>query len=65
MVLAVPGGRCMFSVLQNVLTKRCNVTARLRLVKPVHAILADFRRLAQDQATRPTRLAELVPTDTP
>jgi hypothetical protein len=31
----------------------------------VHAILADFRRLAQDLATRPTRLAELVPTDTP
>jgi hypothetical protein len=64
-VLAIPGGRGMFSVLQNVLDKRCNTTARLRLTKPVHAILADFRRLAQDLATRPTRLAKLVPTDTP
>jgi hypothetical protein len=65
MVLAVPGGRWMFSLLQNVLAKRAEVTRRLRLTQPVRAILADFRLLARDLATRPTRLAELVPTDTP
>jgi hypothetical protein len=65
MVLAVPGGRGMFSVLQNVLSKRCDVASRLRLTQPVHAILKDFQWLAQDLARRPTRLAELVPADTP
>jgi hypothetical protein len=35
------------------------------LTKPVHAILKDFRLLAQNVATRPTRLAELVPADRP
>jgi hypothetical protein len=65
MVLAVLGGRGMFSLLKNVLAKRVEVTPRLRLTQPVHAILADFRHLARDLATRPTRLAELVATDTP
>lgn len=65
MVLAVPGGRGMFSVLQNVLSKRCDVASRLRLTQPVHAILKDFQWLAQDLARRPTRLAELVPADMP
>jgi hypothetical protein len=65
MVLAVPGGKGMFSTLQSVLNKRCKSTSRLRLTKPVHAILKDFRLLAQDLATRPTRLAEIVPTDRP
>jgi hypothetical protein len=65
MVLAVPGGKGMFSILQSVLTKRCDSTSRLRLTKPVHAILKNFRLLAQDLATRPTRLAELIPADRP
>jgi hypothetical protein len=65
MVLAVPGGNGMFSILQSVLSKRCDSTSRLRLTKPVHAILKDFRLLAQDLATRPTRLAVLVPADRP
>jgi hypothetical protein len=65
MVLAVPGGKGMLSILQSVLSKRCDSTWRLRLTKPVHAILKDFRLLEQDLATRPTCLAELVPADRP
>jgi hypothetical protein len=55
----------MFSVLQNLLAKLCDATSRLRLTNLVHDILAGFWHLAQDLATRLTRLAELVPTDTP
>jgi hypothetical protein len=65
MVLAVQGGQGMFSVLQNILAKHCDATSRLCLTKQVHAMLVDFWRLAQDLATRPTQLAELVTTDTP
>jgi hypothetical protein len=63
MMLAIPGGR-YFSVLQEVLTKNCDAAAQLCLTKPVQAILANFWRLAKNLTTRPTRLDELVLTDT-
>jgi hypothetical protein len=65
MVLAVPGGRGLFSVLQQVLKVRSEDGTRARLSMEVHAILQDVRSLARDLQNRPTRIAELIPADTP
>jgi hypothetical protein len=65
MVLAVPGGRGLFSVLHQVLKVRTEHGTRARPSMEVHAILQDFRSLARDLKNRPTRIAELIPADTP
>jgi hypothetical protein len=65
MVLAIPGGRGIFSVLQEVLKHRCDNGSRVRLTSGVHSVLHDFRGLARDLARRPTRIAELVPAPLP
>jgi hypothetical protein len=65
MVLAIPGGRGLFSVLQEVLKRRCDKGARVRLTHIVHSVLQDFRWLATDMAPRPTRIAELIPACNP
>jgi hypothetical protein len=65
MVLAIPGGRAIFSVLQEVLKHCCDNGSRVRLTSGVHSILHDFRGLARDLARRPTRIAELVPASLP
>jgi hypothetical protein len=65
MVLAVPGGRGLFSVLQQVLKVRTEDGTRARLSIEVHAILQDFRSLARDLQNRPTCIAELILADTP
>jgi hypothetical protein len=65
MVLAIPGGRGLFSQLQSVLTYPGNAkpSDRLRLTRAVHDQLDDFRFLAQELSSRPTRWGELVDSD--
>jgi hypothetical protein len=65
MVLAIPGGRGLFSVLQEVLKKQCDNGTRVRLTPIVHSVLQDFRWLATDMVWRPTRIAELIPSRLP
>jgi len=58
MVIAIPGGRGLFSILQTgfqYADKR-----RVRLDSHIHAHLDDFEALVLDLAARPTRLAELI-----
>ena len=63
MVLAIPGGRGLFSQLQAVLTycPDARPTDRLTLSSAVHDQLDDFRSLATNIAGRPTRWGEVVP----
>jgi hypothetical protein len=65
MVLAIPGGRGLFSVLQELLKIRCDKGMRVILTPIVHSVLQDFRWLATDMARRPTRIAELIPARHP
>jgi hypothetical protein len=62
MVLAIPGGRGLFSQLQSMLlhAKNPKPTDRLRLSQPVHDQLDDFRWLAHELTARPTHWAEVV-----
>jgi hypothetical protein len=62
MVLAIPGGRGLFSQLQSVLLSAHDPkpTDRLQLSQPVHDQLSDFRWLADELESRPTRWAEIV-----
>jgi hypothetical protein len=65
MILAIPGGRGLFSVVQEVLKIRCNKGTRVRLTHIVHSVLQDFHWLSTDMAHRPTRIAELIPARNP
>jgi len=58
MVLAIPGGRGLFSILQTGF--RYADHNRVRLDKHMHAQLNDFESLVLDLASRPTHLSELV-----
>ncbi|MGH7974697.1 MAG: hypothetical protein ACREBR_04165 [bacterium] len=58
MVLAIPGGRGLFSHLQSALRS----TGRIRLSTPLHDELRDWRWLIGDLAGRPTRIAETIPS---
>ena len=49
----------MFGHLQNALSKGSKT--RIDLTKGVHQALGDFRWIAKDLTSRPTRLAELIP----
>jgi hypothetical protein len=60
MVIAIPGGKVLFSVLQHILKVRSEGGTRLRLTAEVHTILKDFGDLALDLGERPTRIAELI-----
>lgn len=60
MVLAIPGLKGMFSVLQEAL--RHQSQRRIRLTRSSHDFLDDIRYLAQDLHNRPTRFREIVPT---
>jgi hypothetical protein len=62
MVLAIPGGRGLFSQLQSVLlhSPTAKPSDRLRLSQPVHDQLDDLRWLARDLSERPTRWAEII-----
>ena len=59
MSVALPGSRNMFGRLQNALSLK--EKGRVSLKKGVHQALDDFRWLASDLSSRPTRIPELVP----
>ena len=59
MALALPGSRNIFSTMQHALTNKAN--GRIALNKEVHTALDDFRWMHNNIATRPTRIAELIP----
>jgi hypothetical protein len=60
MSLALPGTRGLFSVLQEALRHKSHDGKRLRLRRPVHDFLDDFRWLAKEVGSRPTIIDELV-----
>jgi len=61
MVLALPGGRGLFSTLQENFCHR-ETKHRLRLRSAMHDFLNDFRWLARDLISLPTSMLELVPS---
>jgi hypothetical protein len=65
MVRAIPGGKGLFSILQEVLTNKCDGNNRIRLTIPVHAVPRDFRWLASDLEWLTTRITEVIPTRQP
>ena len=65
MALALPGSLGLFSLLQEAFRHQEKDRPRLRLSKALHGFLEDFRNLAEDVASRPTRIAELVPDKYP
>jgi hypothetical protein len=65
MALAIPGGRGLFSTLQEAFRHPEKDQKRLRLHKHVHDFLDDWRWLADNLISRPTRIAEVVPSQQP
>ena len=65
MVIALPGAKGLFSTLQETFRHKEKGRQQLRLNKSVHGFLEDFRSLAQDIASRPTFIAELIPNPIP
>ena len=65
MSIALPGSQGLFSLLQEAFRHEELDRPRLRLSKMVHGFLDDFRWLATDIASRPTRIAELIPDPLP
>jgi hypothetical protein len=61
MVLAIPGGRGLFSALQ--LGLKHADKHRIRVTSHLRNYLDDFETLAHSLAERPTRLAEIVPDE--
>jgi len=59
MALALPGSRNIFSTMQHALTNKAK--GRIALKKEVHNALDDFRWMHNNIATRPTRIAEIIP----
>lgn len=62
MVLAIPGARGLFSSLQTAFKNPVDAGRRLRLSNTIHDFLDDFRWLADELTSRPTRIAETIPT---
>ena len=65
MSISIPGSHDLISVLQEALRHIENDRPRIRITCQVQDFLEDFRYLAKDIASRPTRIAELVPVDIP
>lgn len=66
MSIGVPGAKGLFSTLQTAFATADNPLShdgnrRLKLSPHIHAFLEDFRTLAEELQTRPTRIAELIP----
>ena len=59
MQLALPGAKHLFSHMQLALSNQKGT--RIALKKGVHSAIADFNILLNDIASRPTRIAELIP----
>jgi hypothetical protein len=62
MVTALPGARGLFSTLQTAFQQPLDHGRRLRLSTTIHDFLDDFRWLAAELSSRPTRIAETLPT---
>jgi hypothetical protein len=60
MVLALPGGRGMFSTLYTGLTQP---HGRVRITRPLYDALLDLQTLASDLTARPTRFGEIADSD--
>jgi hypothetical protein len=65
MSVALPGCTGLFSILQEAFRHEEQGRERLRLTKTLHGFLDDFRLLAQELTSRPTRIAELIPDRVP
>ena len=65
MAIAIPGSRGLFSSLQEAFRHAEPTGNRLRLNKNVHDFLDDWRWIADSLSARPTRIAELVPSEPP
>ena len=65
MWVTLPGLVGLFSLLQEAFRHEDPTRPRLNFLKLLHGFLEDFRWLAKDVATRPTRIAELVPDPVP
>ena len=65
MSVALPGCTGLFSILQEAFRHEEQGRERLRLTKTLHGFLDDFRLLAQELTSRPTRIAELIPDREP
>jgi hypothetical protein len=65
MVLAIPGGKGLFSVLQEAPRSKCAQGTRVKLSSVVYLVLADFRWLAEDLIRRPKHIAEITPKEKP
>jgi hypothetical protein len=65
MVLAIPGGKGLFSILQEVLRNKCDHGTRVHISQPVHRVFQDFIWLAEDITRRPKRTAEITPKAKP
>ena len=61
MSLALPGAKHLFSQMQLALSTKSK--RRITLKKGVHQAVIDFKAIAADIASRPTRIAELVPVN--
>jgi hypothetical protein len=59
MALALPGSRNIFSTMQHALTNKAK--GQIALKKEVHNALDDFWWMHNNIATRPTRIAEIIP----
>ena len=58
-MLAIPGAECMFSHIQAALVKASS-SNRIKVDQPTRDELCDWKWLAEDIATRPTSIAEVV-----
>ena len=63
MSIAIPGARGLFSLLQEAFCHVESYQPQIRLMKAVHDFLADFCWLANNVASRPTRIVKLVPSN--
>ena len=60
MALALPGARGLFGAMQHAITQTKS-SNRISLTKNTHQAIDDFRTLAAEVVSRPTRIAELIP----
>ena len=65
MLIALPELVVLFSLLKEVFCHEDPTRSRLNLSKLLHGFLKDFRSLAKDVATRPTRITELISDPVP
>jgi hypothetical protein len=65
MILAIPGGRGLFSILQDALRTKGKQGTQISFSSAVHLLLADVRWLVTEQTHRPTRIVEITPKKRP